>query len=106
MPVEPRRSTGHHTRRGDPSPYPAIVTVFTSIASQAALITALLYFFGRVHMSAMYNYFGVDANSLGFSTSDYVINSLNATLPPVMLCALAILSKVSPWSSTWTEQST
>jgi hypothetical protein len=71
---------------------PAVVAVFTSIASQAALITALLYFFGRVRTSAKYGYFGVDTNSLGFSTSDYVIRSLNATLPPVIVCALAILA--------------
>ena len=92
MPVEPEEAQDTTPAAATQALTPAIVTVFTSIASQAALITALLYFFGRVHMSAMYNYFGLDANSLGFSTSDYVINSLNATLPPVVLCALAILS--------------
>lgn len=71
---------------------PAAVAVFTAIASQAALITALLYFFGRVRTSALYNYFGLNASSLGLSTSDYVIGSLNATLPPVIVCALAILA--------------
>jgi len=71
---------------------PAVVAVFTSIASQAALITALLYFYGRVRTGWYYGYFGIDTNALGFSTSDYVIRSLNATLPPVIVCALAILA--------------
>jgi hypothetical protein len=71
---------------------PALVAVFTSIASQAALITALLYFYGRVRTGAFYGYFGVGTDALGFSTSDYVIRSLNATLPPVIVCALAILA--------------
>ncbi len=71
---------------------PALVTVFTAIASQAALITALLFFYGRVRTGAYYSYFGIGTNTLGFSTSDYVIRSLNATLPPVILCALAVLA--------------
>jgi hypothetical protein len=71
---------------------PAVVAVFTSIASQAALITALLYFYGRVRTGSFYGYFGIDTNALGFSTSDYVIRSLNATLPLVIVCALAILA--------------
>jgi len=71
---------------------PALVAVFTSIASQAALITALLFFYGRVRTGAFYGYFGIGTHALGFSTSDYVIGSLNATLPPVIVCALAILA--------------
>jgi hypothetical protein len=71
---------------------PALVAVFTTIASQAALITALLYFYGRVRTGAYYGYFGIGTNALGLSTSDYVIGSLNATLPPVIVCALAILA--------------
>lgn len=71
---------------------PALIAVFTSIASQAALITALLFFYGRVRTGAFYGYFGIGTHALQFSTSDYVIGSLNATLPPVIVCALAILA--------------
>src|SRR5690242_16639858 len=71
---------------------PALVAVVTSIASQAALITALLFFYGRVRTGAFYGYFGIGTHALQFSTSDYVIGSLNATLPPVIVCALAILA--------------
>src|ERR1700752_4166495 len=92
MPVEPTESQQTAPPATAQARIPAVVAVFTSIASQAALVAALLYFFGRVHVSAEYGYFGIDANSLGFSTSDYVINSLNATLPSVMICALAILA--------------
>jgi hypothetical protein len=71
---------------------PAVVAVFTSIASQAALITALLYFYGRVRTGAYYEYFGIGTGTLGFTTTDFVIGSLGATLPPVIVCALAILA--------------
>lgn len=71
---------------------PAVVALFASIASQAALIAALLYFFGRTHTNAFYGYFGVDSNSLGFANTDYVLRSLNTTLPPVIASALAILA--------------
>ncbi|MBB3606462.1 hypothetical protein FHT40_006153 [Mycolicibacterium sp. BK556] len=92
MSAEREAETAALSPAAPPVSKPVVITVFTAIASQAALITALLYFFGRVHVSAVYGYFGIDANSLGFSTSDYVVGSLNATLPPVVLCALAILA--------------
>jgi heme/copper-type cytochrome/quinol oxidase subunit 2 len=71
---------------------PAVVAVFTSIASQAALISALLYFYGRVRTGEFYGYFGIDTSALGFTTTDFVMRSLNATLPPVIVCALVILA--------------
>lgn len=92
MPADPEAAPQTASTAATQVLTPAAVTLFTSIASQAALITALLYFFGRVHTNAVYNYFGVDTTSLGFSTSDYVIGSLTSTLPPVIICALAILA--------------
>jgi hypothetical protein len=70
---------------------PAVVTVFTTIASQAALIAALLYYFGRVHTNAVCAWFGVDMSTLGLSTTEYVVRSLNVSIPPVVLCALFVL---------------
>jgi hypothetical protein len=71
---------------------PAVVTVFTTVASQAALIAALLYYFGRVHTFALYGWFGVDAGMLGLSSTDYVVRSLESAITPVVLCALAVLA--------------
>ncbi|MGA5462780.1 hypothetical protein [Mycobacterium sp. NPDC050041] len=68
---------------------PAVVTIFTTIASQAALIAALLYYFGRVHTFAFYRYFGVDAGTLGLSTTEYVVRSLESAILPVVLVILA-----------------
>lgn len=70
---------------------PAVMTVFTTIASQAALIAALLYYFGRVHINAVCAWFGVDVGMLGLSTTEYVVRSLNVSIPPVVLCALVVL---------------
>jgi hypothetical protein len=92
MPREPEPAPPTPPAEPIPALTPAVVSVFTAIASQAALIAALLYFFGRVRTGEVYSYFGVDASSLELSTSDYVVGSLNGTLPPVLVCALAILA--------------
>jgi hypothetical protein len=68
---------------------PAVVTVFTTIASQAALIGALLYYFGRVHTFAYYRYFGIDAGTLGLSTTEYVVRSLESAILPVIVVLFA-----------------
>ncbi|MEV3905418.1 hypothetical protein AB0K11_24120 [Mycobacterium sp. NPDC050551] len=67
------------------------MTVFSMVASQAALIAALLYYFGRVRTAALCGWFGIDAGTLGLSTTDYVVSSLSTAIPPVVLCALTVL---------------
>src|SRR5690349_11423321 len=58
------------------------------------VITALCYYFGFLYTRKYFAYFGIDANAIGFSTSDYVIRSVTALYVPVLafvFCWLAVL---------------
>lgn len=65
------------------------------VASQVAILTAVLFFFGWVRTNATYHYFGVDVSALSFSASDYVLRSVDAAFPTLIVigligtCALA-----------------
>jgi hypothetical protein len=58
------------------------------VGGLAAILTAVLVYFGRVRAAATYNYFGVDVNALNFSVSDYLLRSVNVAFPMVIVIAL------------------
>ena len=61
------------------------------IGAQTALLTAALYYFGWARTDATYRYFGVDSSMLGFSTSDYLLRSVNSLYKPLLVLALVLL---------------
>ena len=69
----------------------AMWRVAGSVATQTALISAVLYYFGAVRLRATFDYFGVDASALGFSGADYLIHSVNAAFQPLVLVGLVAL---------------
>jgi hypothetical protein len=72
-----------------------MLALVTTVASQAALITALLYYFGWVRTRATFDYFGVDVSLLGFSTTDYVLRSLNSALRPLLVAGLVAVAALA-----------
>src|SRR5918998_3829825 len=52
------------------------------IASQAVLITAVLYYFGWVRTNSFLSYFGIDPSMTGFGTTDYVLRSIMVAFKP------------------------
>lgn len=72
-----------------------MLTLITTVASQAALITALLYYFGWVRTRATFDFFGVDVSLLGFSTTDYVLRSLNSALRPLLVAGLVAVAALA-----------
>jgi hypothetical protein len=61
------------------------------VISQTALLTALLFYFGWARTRATFGYFGIDVSLLGFSTSDYLLRSVNAAFRPLLVVGLAAL---------------
>lgn len=59
------------------------------LASQAVVLTAVLFYFGWARAKATYGYFGVDISVLNFSTSDYILHSVDAAFP--LLVAVGLL---------------
>jgi hypothetical protein len=72
-----------------------LLLLIGAIVGPAAFATALAYYFGWRRERAFAGYFGVDPSVLGFSTSDYVLRSLDALFVPaavVLLVSFATLS--------------
>jgi hypothetical protein len=59
-----------------------------SIIAPATLITTLLFYFGYVSSRAQYDYFGVDVDTIGLSTQDYVMRSPQPLLVPLLVLTL------------------
>jgi hypothetical protein len=58
------------------------------VASQVALVTALLYYVGWARSHATLGYFGIDPALVGYSTADYVLRSLSAAFTPIIVVTL------------------
>ena len=57
-------------------------------ASQAAVLAAILFYFGWARARATYAYFGVDISVVNFSASDYILRSVDAALPLLLVIGL------------------
>ena len=49
------------------------------------LITAVCYFFGYAYTLEYFAYFGISSDAIGFTTTDYVIRSINIIMFPVFV---------------------
>lgn len=58
------------------------VRLITGVVAPTTALTALLFYFGFVWTDSFYEYFGVDAATLGFSTQDYLLRSVGALYVP------------------------
>lgn len=65
--------------------------ILTGLASQAAVLTAVLFYFGWARARATYAYFGIDdLGVFNFSVTDFVLRSVSTALP--MLLGIGILA--------------
>jgi hypothetical protein len=60
----------------------------STIIAPATLLTTLLFYFGYVSSRAQYRYFGLDIDTVGLSTQDYVMRSPQALLVPLLAISL------------------
>lgn len=68
-----------------------------SVVAPATLVSTLLFYFGYVSTRAQFGYFGVDVDTLGFSTQEFVMRAPQPLLVPalVLLLGAAALSWVN-----------
>ena len=65
------------------------VSIGTTIVAPATLIGSLLFYFGYVSSASEYAYFGVDVDTIGLSTQDYIMRSPQTLLVPLLVLTLA-----------------
>jgi len=58
-----------------------------AIVPPLTLLTALLFYFGYVSARARYEYFGVDVDTIGLGTQDYIMRSPQPLLTPLLVFA-------------------
>ena len=64
-------------------------SVLTTFVAPATFLSALLFYFGYVSSRAELRYFGLDVDTVGLSTQDFVMRSPQALLVPVLLLTVA-----------------
>ena len=71
------------------------IGVAATIIAPATLLSAVLFYFGYVSSRSQYEYFGVDVDTIGLSTRDYVMRSPQPLLVPLLALALAAAALVA-----------
>jgi hypothetical protein len=77
---------------------PQFVKILGAIVAPTTLLTALLYYFGWSHAYWFCDYFGVNSTVLGFTSTDYMMRSVDALFVPMTVAACAALLAV--WGHT------
>lgn len=82
-----------------------LIDAATKIVAPTTLLTALVFYFGWVYTNQRSLYFGIDPSTLGLSTQDYLLRSVNAIFHPIALLLLLVLPAVWTYSTTmeWTS---
>src|SRR3954454_8494816 len=71
-----------------PNRWQAAVSSIGSVVAPFTLLSALLFYFGYASSRAQYAYFGLDVDTIGLSTQDYVMRSPQALLTPLLVLVL------------------
>lgn len=82
------------SEEGDKPTSPAVhrwIGLVGLFVAPTTVITSLCYFYGYVSVRKYFDYFGIDSNAIGFTTSDYVIRSVRALYLPIILLLLVWL---------------
>jgi len=64
------------------------VSFAAGIVTPVTLISTLLFYFGYVSARSQYRYFGIDVDTIGLSTQDYVMRSPQPLLVPLLVFTL------------------
>jgi hypothetical protein len=65
-----------------------LVSSAASVVAPLTVLTALLFYFGYASSRAQYEYFGIDVDTIGLNTQDYVMRSPQPLLTPLLVLML------------------
>jgi hypothetical protein len=85
--VTKEESPSQSAARGRTS-WSSVSEVITTFVAPTTLVGALVFYFGWTRTRAWWLYFGVDPSVLGFSNQDYVLRSVNALFPALLVAAV------------------
>ena len=70
---------------------PQVLKIFGSVVAPTTLLTALMYYFGRLQAAAFLWYLGAPVTVLDLTIQDYLNNSVDGMIPPLIAGAAAAL---------------
>jgi hypothetical protein len=56
----------------------------SSVVAPVTLISAILFYFGYVYTTTEYGYFGLDVDTIGLSTQEFIMRSPGPLLTPLL----------------------
>ena len=85
------------------SQFERYLSLGASVVAPITIISALLFYFGYVSSRAQYAYFGVDVDTIGLSTQDYVMRSPQPLLVPLLVLVMIAVALVALhlWATAW-----
>lgn len=96
-PAEPTQGSGSVRRPATPAEPsaglpPQLARILGAVVAPATFLSALLYYFGWSHAYWFCNYFGVNSTVLGFTTTDYLMRSVDALFVPLTVVGAAAMA--------------
>jgi hypothetical protein len=73
-------------------PPPQLAKILGAVVAPATFLSALLYYFGWSHAYWFCDYFGVNSTVLGFTTTDYLMRSVDALFVPMTVTGAAAMA--------------
>src|SRR6266487_3350463 len=61
-----------------------LVSSVSSVVAPITLISAILFYFGYVYSTTEYAYFGLDVDTIGLSTQEFIMRSPGPLLSPLL----------------------
>ncbi|MBV9143371.1 MAG: hypothetical protein JO115_21050 [Pseudonocardiales bacterium] len=71
----------------DATALPQVLKIVGAVVSPATLLLALMYYVGRLEFAGFFSYFGADVTVLNPTVQDYLSNSVDGMIPPLIATA-------------------
>ena len=72
---------------------PQVLKIVGAVVAPTTLLTALLFYFGRLHITGLFRYLGVNFTVLDLTAQDYLIRSADGLFVPLtVVAAVALLA--------------
>jgi hypothetical protein len=72
--------------------YGHVVEGVSALVAPATLLTGIAFYFGWQRVKSFDEYFGLNPSAVGYSTRDYVLNSLDALFLPIIVVLLVLMA--------------
>ena len=76
-----------------------VLKIAGAVVAPTTLLTALLFYFGRQHAFALFDYFGVPSSVFELTTQDYLVRSADGLFVP--FASTAALTLAVLWGRSW-----